>query len=61
MRGRKLGAEARPGEGEAGIVTEEGTATHAGLGSCGDLEKKRGAAERGSCLPEAGQHQIPGT
>lgn len=39
LRGRRLGAEARPGEGEADPVTGEISATHAGLGSCGDLEK----------------------
>lgn len=47
LRGSRLGAEARPGEGEADPVTGEISATHAGLGSCGDLGKKRGAAEKG--------------
>lgn len=54
LRGSRLGAEARRGEGEADPVTGEISATHAGLGSCGDLGKKRGAAEKGG-LPARGR------
>lgn len=46
-------------EGEADPVTEEISATHAGLGSRRDLEKRGEQRRGGSCLPEAGQPQIP--
>lgn len=55
LRGSRLGAEARQGAGEADPVTEEISATHAGLGSCRDLEK------RGELRARGGTAQLPRT
>lgn len=59
LRGSRLGAEAGRGRGRSGYRGDFSHPRWPWLPQ--GLRKKRGAVERGSCLPEAGQLQNPRT